>query len=118
MHAADALAGAVDLDDADADADVHRAVLPLEAVLANRLAQAVGDLRGAIGGAILQQDAELIAAETRDRVAGADARLQNAGDLLQQAIAGLVAAGVVDELELIEIEIQQHVRRRLRPSAR
>src|SRR5262249_51897193 len=85
-YAADALAAAVDLNDADADADVHRAVLPLEAVLADRLAQAIGDLRGAIGGAVLQQDAELVAAEPRDRVAGADAGLQDAGDLLQQAV--------------------------------
>ena len=33
------------------------------------------------------------------------------GDLLQQPVAGLVAAGVVDHLELVEIEVQQHVRR-------
>src|SRR6186713_3560249 len=95
--AADAFAAAVDLDDADADTDVHRAVLPFEAVFADRLPQAVRNLRGALGGAVLQQNAELVAAETRDRVAGANAGLQNARDLLQQAVAGLVTAGVVDE---------------------
>ena len=57
----------------------------------------------------LQQHAELVAAEARDGVGGAHAGLQQAGDVAQQAVAGAVSAGVVDHLELVEVDVQQHV---------
>ena len=59
--------------------------------------------------AVLQQHAELVAAQARERVAAAHARLQHAGDLLQQLVAGRMAAGVVDHLELVEVEVQQRM---------
>ena len=109
-HARDAFARAVDLHDADAHADVHRAVLPFETVFANGLAQIVGHLCGTLSRTVLQQQSELIAAQPRDGVVSANAGLEEPCDLLEQTIAGLMTAGVVDELELIQIEIQQHVR--------
>jgi len=49
-------------------------------------------------------DREFIAAEARDRVGGARDRLQAAGDLSEQFVAGIVAIRVVDRLEAIEVE--------------
>ena len=50
---------------------------------------------------------ELVAAEARDRVARAQRQLQADRDLDQEAVALLVAEGVVDLLELVEVE-QHH----------
>ena len=100
---------AVDLREADGHADVHHAVLPHEAEIPDRLPQVLGDPLRGFERAILQQHAELVAAEARERVGRADAGLHHARELLQQPVAGLVAAGVVDHLELVEVEVEQHV---------
>ena len=52
-------------------------------------------------------DAELVAAEPGDGVALAERLLQPVGDLLQQAVAGVVAERVVDLLEVVEVD-QHH----------
>ena len=39
----------------------------------------------------------------------AHAGAQEGGDLLEHLVAGEVAAGVVDHLELVEVEVEQHV---------
>ena len=54
-----------------------------------------------------QQDGELVAAQTGDRVGAAQRLLQTRADLGQQPIADLVTERVVDVLEAIEIQ-QQH----------
>ena len=95
----------VDLGEADRDADVHDAVLPDEAEVADRLAQVLGDALRRVERAVLQQHAELVAAEAGERVGRADAGLHDARDLLEQPVAGLVTAGVVDDLELVEVEV-------------
>ena len=106
----DVLGVALDLHDADARADGQRRRAPHEAVVADGLAHALRDARGLIERAALQQHAELVAAEARDGVGGAHARLQQARHVAQQPVAGLVAAGVVDDLELVEVDVQQRVR--------
>ena len=53
--------------------------------------------------------AEFVAAEPCEGVGRADTGLQDARHLLQQAVAGLVATGVVDHLELVEVQIQHDV---------
>ena len=58
---------------------------------------------------VLQQNAELVAAETRERIALPHLLVQQHRQLSQQLVAGRMAAGIVDDLELIEIEIQQSV---------
>ena len=98
-----------DLGQADRDADLQHALLPEESIVPDRLAQSLGDAVGGVERAVVQQHAELVAAEPRQGVAGTDTRLHDAGDLLEQPVAGLVAAGVVDDLELVEVEVQQHV---------
>ena len=57
--------------------------------------------------AVLEQDAELVAAQARQRVALAQMALQHAADLAQHLVARLVATGVIDELELVHVHIQQ-----------
>ena len=54
-----------------------------------------------------QQDGELVAAQAGDRVAVAQSVRHPAGDLAQQRIAVLVAEGVVDVLELVEVDHQE-----------
>ena len=58
-------------------------------------------------GDILQDDDELIAAKPGDHVASPHAAPQPAADLGQQAIAGVMAEEIVDDLEAIEID-EQH----------
>ena len=58
---------------------------------------------------MLEQHAELVAAEPRQRVALAQPRTEQHGDLAQELVARRVPARVVDELELVEIEVQHGV---------
>lgn len=51
------------------------------------------------------EDHEFIATHARDRIAVARELLEAAADILQQDVAGLVAQGVVDGLELVEIDV-------------
>ena len=59
--------------------------------------------------AVLQQHAELVAAEARERVALAQALLQDDADLPHELVAGRVAARVVHHLELVEVEIHHRM---------
>ena len=81
--------------------------------IADRLAQRVGDRQRGRRRAVLEQHAELVAAEPRQRVAFAQARPQQRADLAQQLVAGGVAARVVDDLELVEVEVEHRVVARL-----
>ena len=89
----------------------------LEAVVAHRLADLLGDARGLLERAMLRQDAEFVAAEPRDDVGRTHVPLQQRGDVPQQAVAGRVPAGVVHDLELVQVDVQQRMARR-RPRAR
>ena len=60
-------------------------------------------------GEVGQQDQELVAAEPREHAAALDAP-QPPGDPPQQPVAGAVAEGVVDELEVVEVDQQQRDR--------
>ena len=75
----------------------------------DRLAQRLGDPRRVLDLAVLQQHAELVAAQSRERVAFAQALLQHDADLAHEFVARGVAAGVVDDLELVEVEIHHRV---------
>ena len=54
-----------------------------------------------------QEHAELVAAEPRGRVGGAQDRAQPLAHLAEQLVAGVVAERVVELLEAVEIEQQQ-----------
>src|SRR5437868_5414269 len=98
-----------DLDQPDRDADVEDLVLPHEAVLAHRAGEVISDLPCLVERAADQQRAELVAPQAPHRVAVAHRVAQELRDLAQHAVPGDVAAGVVDELEAVQVEIAQHV---------
>ena len=54
-----------------------------------------------------QQDRELVAAEAAEHVGGAQVGRERAGDGAQQVVTGGVAAGVVDGLEVVEVDHDQ-----------
>ena len=56
---------------------------------------------------LLEQDAELVAAEAGHGVAGADAAAEAGGHRRQEPVAGGVAEAVVDGLEVVEVD-EQH----------
>ena len=60
----------------------------------------------AVGG-LLDEDGELVAAETRRRVGCTQHRLQAVGNAGEQLVAGHVSEAVVDLLEVVEVE-EQH----------
>src|SRR6185369_9840410 len=91
-------------------AEAERALVPDEAELADELAQVLGGAQRLVHRAALEQHAELVAAEPRERVAPANLRFEQRADLLEQRVAGVVAARVVHNLELVEVEIEHRVR--------
>src|SRR5207237_9820537 len=56
------------------------------------------------GGDALQQPGELVSVEPRDRIGGAAGRNDALGYVAQKTIAGVVTEGIVDVLEVIEVE--------------
>ena len=92
----------------DADAGRHLQVLPVDRERdGERGDEARRDgHRGAELRLVEQQDRELVAAEAGGHVAGADARLDAVGDRGEQPVAGRVPEGVVDVLEVVEVEEQ------------
>ena len=63
-----------------------------------------GDIDGRPPHRRLEQDGELVAAESGDRVAGPDRLPQPLGHLDEQEVAGRVTEKVVDLLEAVEVE--------------
>ena len=59
-------------------------------------------------GAMLQQQGEFVAAHARHGVVVIDAGQQARGHVLEHAVAGGVAEGVVDRFETVEVEEHQH----------
>ena len=99
--------GVVDQRDADADRRGQRRAVHLDR-LAGGLGDAVGDEHHlALGCEPLEQEREFVAAEARHRVHRAQQRAQPFPQGGEHAIAGGVAARVVDLLEVVEVE-EQH----------
>ena len=99
-------------DERDADARLHvdRVAVDDERRL-ERLLDLPDDGRGAGEvGALARQDAELVPAESRHRVADAQAADEPLGDELQELVAVVVAERVVDLLELVQVHDQQRQR--------
>ncbi len=73
----------------------------------DELADPLGGGLGGGGVALRQQQRQLVAAESRQQLAGADGRGGAASDRDEHVVAGLMAPGVVDELEAVEIYQRQ-----------
>ncbi len=96
-------------EDADSDrcGDVELAPFDMEGI-ADGFEDLLGDERGVLGMTELgQEQRELVAAEAGHRVAVAHARLNPRRHGLQKLVADVVAEGIVDDLETIEVE-EQH----------
>ena len=74
-----------------------------------RFDEPCGDLLRLVVGVALEQDPELVAAETRRDVARANACADTLGSGDEQIVAGAVAEPVVDRLEVVEVE-EEHRR--------
>jgi hypothetical protein len=86
--------------------DVQRDVGDLERALERRpQAQAGRARRGLVAGR--QHDGELVAAQARQRVVGAQQLGEPRPDLLQDLVAGVMAQGVVEFLEAVEVDQQE-----------
>ena len=96
--------------DADAHAEPERTIVPEELVLADGHPQDFRGFHGFFQTAALEQHAKLVTAQPRQRVAPANFRFQQRAKLAEQRVAGAVATGIVDDLELIEIQVTQRVR--------
>jgi len=86
------------------------------AVDADRLAQGVRDagradpgdeIRGLIAGQVGGDDHELVAAEAGEGVGEPDGAAEIVGDVPEELVADVVAVGVVDELEAVEIDHEE-----------
>ncbi len=97
-------------DQANADADRKCLVVPAEAKIAHGAAQLIGDLHCRFDCATIEQHAEFISPQSRQRIALAQLALQYFSELAQQFIAGIMPARVVDNLELVKIQVKQGMR--------
>ena len=109
QHLGQAEQAVLDVHQADAHADAEAPVRPGEVEVGDGLAQLVRDALGGIRRTVLQQHAELVAAQARERVAFAQAVPEQSRHLAHELVAGGVPAGVVDDLELVQVEIQHGV---------
>ncbi|OHD68141.1 MAG: hypothetical protein A2177_03385 [Spirochaetes bacterium RBG_13_68_11] len=96
--------------DADADPEVQRVAVEDERC-PERLYELVSD-KGcvSVGRQEREQDGELVAALAEHEVAGSHGAADPAGRLPQHPVAGLVAEGVVDVLEVVEVEEEERLR--------
>ncbi len=101
----------------DADAGADGDLVALVGGAAGHVRHHAGrDAAGGGGVAHLgEEDGELVAAEPCHQVRLADALLQRCGDLLQQGVAGVVAQGVVDGLEAVQVDIEHRQRLSVAP---
>src|SRR5690606_4551564 len=93
----------------DAHTEPETAVIPEELELRYRGAQNLGRLHRLVEATALEQHTELVAAETREGIAPADFGLEQGAELAEQSVACTVPAGIVDDLELIEVQVTKCV---------
>ena len=100
---------APDFHQADADAHIENLVLPDEAIVVDRTYDVVGYLSRLLQRATDEQQRELVAADAPYRIRIAHRIFDERCDLAQHIVAGGVAAGIVDDFEMIQVEIAQRV---------
>ncbi len=97
----------VNHDHSNADAHLENRLFPHEAELAHRITQLLGDLQPFAEGAVFEQQAELIPPQSGEGVDLPHLLVEDVGQLAQQLVAGQVTTGVVDDLELVQIQVQK-----------
>ena len=94
---------------ADTDTKTKITLFPDKLVVANRHTQRLRCVHGFLKAAAFEQHAEFIAAQTCQCIAPTYLGLEQRTQLAKQCITRAVAAGVVDDLELVEIQIKKRV---------
>ena len=92
--------------DADAASDVDRGVGDAERPIEGRQ-QRARHLLGTHGAGTVQEYGEFVAAQARDGVLSLEHIAEARADLLQEQVAILMAEGVVNFLEPVEVDHQQ-----------
>ena len=92
------------LGDAGAEGDQHLFVVVEEVFLGEAALQPGDDLRGLVERGVGQDDEEFLAAHSRDVVGEAQLFLGDLDQMDQRFVAGLVAALVVQRLEVVDVE--------------
>ncbi len=82
---------------------IRRSAQSSDAVVRKAAVEALHDRGGLLARRLRQQQRELVAAEPEGGVRRAQAGAQRLGDLAQGLVAGRVAEGVVDELEVVDV---------------
>ena len=90
--------------DARADAGAH---LVQDERLADLAEDALGDRGGRVGVGVDQHDREFVAAQTKDRAGRRHRPREARTELTQQLVAGRVTEGVVDLLEVVEVDEEE-----------
>jgi hypothetical protein len=94
--------------DRDPDAGIQVEGHPADAEgLVERRTELVGDRTGPVSGCARQQDRELVPAQPGNRVGSSEGPAQPLADLDEQLVAMVVAEGVVDVLEPVQVQQQQ-----------
>ncbi len=96
-------------DDTDARVDSEDPAFPVEPQLRYTAPYAIGERKRIVAADSAQQRAEFITAQAREDIGAAQLLVDQPRNLTDQAIASRVSAGIVDDLELIEIQVEQSV---------
>ncbi len=99
----------VDLDNADAAIQAECASVPSEGLPGQCRVHARQRGFRFVQRGVVQQHGELVAPQPAQPVSTAQLRRQAGGEMAQEAVAGLVPAGVVDQLELVQVDEAQRV---------
>ncbi len=113
IRALDDLGGLVfdhPLGDTHAQRDRATRFLHAEPNRRQSLDQGLDPFERLVRGRVRQHDDELVAAVARHQVAGPERRRQRARDFGEDAVAFLMALGVVDLLEVVDVDHRQHER--------
>ena len=100
---------------ADARPDGKGLVAPGEAEVLEGVVELAGPPLGVGQRAAREEDGELVAAQARHQVGVAHRVLEQGGHPAEQLVPRQVAAGVVDQLELVEVHVAEGVHVRQRP---
>ena len=96
-----------------ADGDAERLAVMAEAQPLNLPLQALGHLHGHVRRATGEHRGEFLAADPPEHIAATQRPTPALGDPLQHVVAFLVAVGVVDHFEVIDVQQQERQRRAL-----
>ncbi len=78
----------------------------MEIFCLNGLQESLGDAIGMIRPAVCQEHAELITSDARQDILPSKIVLEQEGKLSEQIIAGYESIGVIDYLELVDVQVQ------------